>query len=95
VAGCGQGISFSRGLAAVAQRSPAECRAEVGSAYFVVCYVANSLPVIGAGLAARSWGLRTSGMLFALTVGVLAAVCFVAILWQESRSSDLVSAAHR
>jgi MFS family permease len=86
VAGCGQGISFSRGLAAIAQRTPAECRAEVGSAYFVICYTAISLPVIGAGLAARAWGLRTSGTVFALAVGLIAAVCFVAILRQESKT---------
>jgi MFS family permease len=88
VAGCGQGISFSRGLAAVSQRTPAEHRAEVGSAYFVICYIAISLPVIGAGLAARAWGLRTSGTLFALAVGLLAAVCFVAILRQESKTVE-------
>jgi len=85
VSGVGQGISFSRGLAAVADGTPAECRAEVGSAYFMVSYVALSIPVIGAGLAARAWGLRTSGTLFALGVGVLAVFCLVAILRQESR----------
>ena len=45
VSGAGQGISFSRGLAAVVERVPAERRAEVSSTYFVVAYVAISLPV--------------------------------------------------
>ena len=88
VAGCGQGISFSRGLAAVVERTPAQCRAGVGSAYFVVCYTSLALPVIGMGLAASAWGLRTSGMLFALAVGVLAAFCLVAILRRESRTVE-------
>lgn len=84
VSGFGQGISFSRGLAAIAEGTPAESRAAVNSAYFVVAYVAISIPVIGAGLAAQTWGLRASGTVFALAVGALAALCLVAILRQES-----------
>ncbi|MBO0679548.1 MFS transporter [Mycolicibacterium sp. S2-37] len=83
VAGAGQGISFSRGLAAVAELTPAERRAEVSSTYFVVAYVALSLPVVGEGLAAQAWGLRTAGVSFAVAVGVLAAICLAAILRQQ------------
>jgi MFS family permease len=88
VSGIGQGISFSRGLADVIEGTPTECRASVGSAYFVVSYIAISIPVIGAGLAAQVWGLRTSGMIFAVLVGVLAAACLVAILHRESRTVE-------
>lgn len=91
VAGIGQGISFSRGLAAVAERTPAERRAEVSSTYFVVAYVAISIPVIGEGFAAQAWGLRTGGTVFATAVGVLALACLVAILWQESRPAAELS----
>src|SRR4029077_20914280 len=65
VAGIGQGLAFGRGLAAVAERSPPERRAEVSSTYFVVAYLGISLPVIGEGLAAQVWGLRTAGVSFA------------------------------
>lgn len=85
VAGIGQGISFSRGLAAVVEGTPADRRAEVSSTYFVVAYVAISLPVVGAGFAAQSWGLRTAGTTFAIAVAALSAICLVAILVQESR----------
>lgn len=85
VAGAGQGISFSRGLAAVVEQVPADRRAEVSSTYFVVAYVAISLPVVGAGLAAQAWGLRTAGEVFALAVAALALVCLAAILVQERR----------
>ncbi len=85
VAGVGQGISFSRGLAAVAERTPADRRAEVSSTYFVVAYVAISLPVIGEGLAAQAWGLRTAGVTFAVAVAVLAAVCLAAILVRDKQ----------
>jgi len=85
--GVGQGISFSRGLAAVAERTPAGARAAVNSAYFVVAYIAISIPVVGVGVAGQAWGLRTGGTAFALAVGVLAAFCLVAILRQEARTT--------
>jgi hypothetical protein len=87
VAGTGQGISFSRGLAAVVEQVPTERRAEVSSTYFVVAYVAISLPVVGAGLAAHAWGLRTAGEVFAVVVAALAMVCLAAILVQERRGT--------
>ena len=85
VSGIGQGISFSRGLAAVAERTPPGRRAEVSSTYFVVAYVAISLPVVGEGLAARRWGLQTAGVTFAIAVAILSIICLVAILVQEAR----------
>ena len=64
----------------------------MSSTYFVVAYVAISLPVIGEGLAAQHWGLRTSGISFAIAVAVLAAVCFVAVLVEERREKSETSA---
>ncbi|MGX9787343.1 MFS transporter [Mycobacterium sp. MMS18-G62] len=87
VSGIGQGISFSRGLAAVAEKTPADRRAEVSSTYFVVAYVAISLPVIGEGLAAQAWGLRTAGVSFAVAVAILAVICLAAILMREAREA--------
>ncbi|TGD85730.1 MFS transporter [Mycolicibacterium sp. CH28] len=92
VSGIGQGISFSRGLAAVAECTPSQRRAEVSSTYFVVAYIAISIPVIGEGFAAQEWGLRTAGTVFATAVGVLALCCLAAILWQESRTKPGKSA---
>ena len=87
VAGVGQGMSFGRGLAAVAERTPPDRRAEVSSTYFVVAYIAISLPVIGEGLAAQHWGLQTSGITFAIIVAILAALCFVAVVFEERRAT--------
>ncbi len=91
VAGTGQGLTFGRGLAAVAERTPPERRAEVSSTYFVVAYIAISLPVIGEGLAAQQWGLRTAGVTFAAAVGVLAALCLIAVLLQARRGNLVTS----
>jgi MFS family permease len=87
VAGVGQGISFSRGLAAISEVAPANRRAEVSSTYFVVAYVALSLPVIGEGFASQVVGLRTAGVTFAVAAAVLAAICLAAIVFQERRST--------
>jgi len=91
VSGIGQGISFSRGLAAVAERTPPGRRAEVSSTYFVVAYVAISLPVVGEGLAARRLGLQTAGVTFAIAVAILSIICLAAILVQEARESRTVT----
>jgi len=87
VAGIGQGISFSRGLAAIAERTPADRRAEVSSTYFIIAYVALSLPVVGEGVAAQHWGLQTAGVTFAFAVAILSAICLVGILVLEARQS--------
>jgi MFS family permease len=87
ISGIGQGMSFSRGLAAVMDGAPDDRRAEISSTYFVVAYVAISLPVIGEGLATQVWGLRTAGLTFAVAVAILASVCLTAILVREARES--------
>jgi MFS family permease len=87
IAGIGQGISFGRGLAAVAEMTPADRRAEVSSTYFVVAYIGLSLPVIGEGLAVDAWGLETAGIVFAVAVSALAALCMAAVLVQERRAA--------
>lgn len=87
VSGVGHGIAFSRGLAAIAENTPADRRAEVNSTYFVIGYVAISVPVVGEGLAAQTWGLRTAGVTFAVVVAVLSIICLVAILVREAREA--------
>jgi MFS family permease len=86
IAGLGQGLSFRAGLAGVNGVSPPEQRAEVASTFFVVAYVALSLPVIGEGVLAEAAGLRTAGLLFAGAVAALAAVVLV-LLAQRRRAS--------
>lgn len=73
VAGLGHGVSFRAGLAVVNEAAPAAHRAEVASSFFVVAYVAISLPVVGLGLLAEVEGLRAAGLIFTAAVAVLAA----------------------
>lgn len=77
IAGAGQGLSFRAGLAAINASSPAERRAEIASSFFVVAYVAISIPVIGEGVLAQAVGLRPAGEAFAAGVAALSAVVLV------------------
>ncbi|MGV9711790.1 MFS transporter [Gordonia sp. NPDC003424] len=85
VAGTGQGLSFSKGLAAVVTASPINRRAEITSTYFVVAYVAISIPIVGEGIAAAHWGLRTSGIVFNIAVGVLALIALALTVFESRR----------
>ncbi|OHV28293.1 MFS transporter [Parafrankia soli] len=74
ISGASQGIAFRAGLAAVNAASPADRRAEAASAFFVVAYVALSLPVVGVGLLVELTSLTTAGLVFAAIVAALAIV---------------------
>lgn len=84
--GVGQGVTFSNGMSAIDAELPPQRRAEVTSTFFVVLYVAISVPVIGAGAAASEWGLVTAGVLFSAVIAVLAGVAFV-LLTLDGRKS--------
>lgn len=85
IGGVGQGLSFSKGLASVLARTDAADRAAVTSAFFIVAYIAISLPVIGEGVAAQHWGLVPAGVGFTVGVGVLAVLALGALLLDQRR----------
>lgn len=84
VAGFGQGLSFRAGLGAVNAAAPEERRGEVASSFFVVAYVAISIPVVGEGLLAQLIGLRDAGLVFAAAVAALAALVLVLLARERS-----------
>jgi predicted MFS family arabinose efflux permease len=77
VAGLGHGLGFRAGLSAINEAAPASRRAEAASSFFIVAYLAISLPVVGVGLLAASAGLRASGLAFAALVAAVAASVLV------------------
>jgi MFS family permease len=84
VVGLGQGLALGAGLASINQRAPVERRGETASSFFVVIYVGLSVPVIGAGLAAYAFGLRTAGVAFSVAVAALV----LAVLASLARARD-------
>ncbi|MBC8092041.1 MAG: MFS transporter, partial [Pseudonocardia sp.] len=95
IAGVGQGLTFSKGLAAVQQRADPTARAGITSTYFVVLYVAISLPVVGVGAASQAWGLVAAGVMFTGAVAVLAAVAAVTLLRRVPSGSGTPPTASR
>jgi MFS family permease len=93
VSGLGQGLSFRAGLTALNAKSPAERRAEVASSFFVVAYVAISIPVVGEGLLAQATSLRTAGLVFAALVAALAAVVLLLLARESGEDAPATGAA--
>jgi predicted MFS family arabinose efflux permease len=84
--GFGQGISFRAAQGELAQRSPAARKAEVTSAFFVVLYVALSLPVIAIGVLIQFLGAAHATMAFAaVTIGIVV-ISLVLLRRVENRS---------
>lgn len=84
IAGVGQGASFRAGLTAVTSEAPAELRSEVSSSFFLVLYVAISLPVIGVGAAAGAFGLVPAAVTFIGVVAFMGVAAFVSLARRPS-----------
>jgi MFS family permease len=80
VVGLGQGLVIGAGLSAINQRAPAERRGETASSFFVVIYVGLSVPVIGVGVAAHAFGLRSAGIAFSGAVAALVLVVLASLV---------------
>ncbi len=77
LAGMGQGLVFMTGMRAITTATQPERRTEATTSYFIVAYLAMSLPAVGAGLLASEIGLAGSTTVFAAAV---ACVCVVGLL---------------
>jgi predicted MFS family arabinose efflux permease len=79
VGGGGFGVAFLGGLRALSAAIPPQHRAEVMSAFYVVAYLAISVPAIIAGVLVTSLGLESTFEIFGSVIAALAlAVAFEA-----------------
>lgn len=76
VSGAGQGLLFSFGLRAITGASPDAVRTEATSAYFIVAYLAISVPAILAGVAVKLVGLSETGIGFAVAAAIVCVFAF-------------------
>lgn len=74
ISGVGFGVAFLGALRALTSVIPAEHRAEVMSAFYVVAYSSLSLPAILAGVLVTPWGLETTFEVFGIVIAALALV---------------------
>ena len=65
--------AFRASIGAVTGAAPPDRRGETSSSFFIVAYVAISLPVVGVGALAQATSLRTAGLVFSAVVVVIAA----------------------
>ena len=84
IAGVSHGIAFLAGMQTITIASPVDRRAEVAASFFVVAYVAISLPVVGLGLLANTFGLAMAGVIFSALIALLAAAALVGVRHSQS-----------
>ena len=84
LAGVTMALGYRGSLEVVNQIAPDERRAEVVSSYFIVCFIGNSLPVIGLGVLTTLTDPLVASIVFASTVAALA---FAALLWHRRASA--------
>ncbi|MEX6667601.1 MFS transporter [Pseudomonas sp. W2-17] len=89
VAGIGQGMILRAGMGAVTASSPADQKAAVTSAFFVVLYVSISVPVVAVGFSVRVFGLEHVGEFFAALVAVVALLAMISMKRVHSKQAAL------
>lgn len=72
VAGAAQALGFRCSLTMVNEMAPSSKRAELVSTYLLVCYTANALPVIGAGVLSQLVSASVAYLAFAVLLAALA-----------------------
>ena len=72
IAGVGFGLAFMGALRHLSSEIPDGCRGEAMSAFYVVAYIAISVPAVAAGFAAPHLGLTETFQMFAGAVVLLA-----------------------
>jgi MFS family permease len=88
--GVGNGMCFIGSLVLVNEIAPLEHRAETLAAYNVVAYFALSLPVVGVGVLANVFGLKSATVTFAVVLVVLAAATLVTLARSSVRPTKVV-----
>jgi MFS family permease len=88
--GVGNGMCFIGSLVLVNEISPLERRAETVAAYNVVAYFALSLPVVGVGVLANMFGLKSATVTFAVVLVALAAATLVTLGRTPTRPTAIV-----
>lgn len=72
LAGAAMALSYRGSLQVVNEIAPQTKRAEVVSSYLLMCYLGNSLPVLGVGLLATALAPPPAHAIFAAVVAALA-----------------------
>ncbi len=72
ITGAGWGVAFMGAIRSISAAAPADHRAGVMAAFYVVAYIALSVPAVIAGLAVPRFGIEATFRIFGVAVIVLA-----------------------
>ena len=87
VAGAGFGPAFSGAFRSVVALAPADDRAGVITAIYIVSYLATAVPAVAGGIATTVYGLHETALGYSLAVAVLAAAAVTASLVRLRRAA--------
>lgn len=84
--GAGQGFLFTTGMRAITAVTEVRNRTAVTTSYFVLAYLAMSVPIIGVGVLALVIGLVASTIAFAVGTVLVAGLCLLRLgRWSTGR----------
>lgn len=86
LSGISGALGYRGSLQVVNEIAPPDQRAAVSSVYFIVCFLANSLPVIGIAALTRAFNSLVADSVFAVTLTVLALVALAVATLSERRA---------
>jgi sugar phosphate permease len=76
----GQGIGFRAAIGEIASKTPAACKAEVTSTFFVALDVAISLPVMGVGVAIQQAGVVQATVTYAALTIIVVSIALALLI---------------
>ena len=82
VAGAGFGTAMLGAFRTISALAPPGQRASLIAAYFIASYVAFSIPVVAAGVAAAHVGLHRTALVYCAVIAVLAAVAAGSLIFR-------------
>jgi len=74
ICGAAMGLGYRGSLQTVNEMAPDDRRAELLSSLLLVCYTANSLPIVGVGLLSQAFSAKSAHRLFAVLLALLGLV---------------------
>jgi MFS family permease len=89
ICGAAMGLGYRGSLQTVNEMAPGDRRAELLSTFLLVCYTANSLPIVGVGLLSQAVSAKAAHRIFALLLALLGVVAVAVGLRRDmSRERD-------
>ncbi|MGO4146357.1 hypothetical protein AB4Y77_14865 [Paenarthrobacter sp. YAF11_1] len=92
IAGVGFGGGFQGAMRTIMPTAAPGERASLLATVYVISYLATSVPAIGAGVLASSWGMTATALTIGSAVIVLALVALASVLLRSRRASALRAA---